>query len=355
MIAPMSTLTIVSDAFEFADALQRILPDTIVLSRYQPSGLPDTGPGAMTIVDANLRDPATVGYLKAWLKGGTAGGEVAFFVDRRSAADPIQALALGATCVLPRPVEAAAVAHKIASRAGGLCDRPSIAVDAFFDCISAPVDALRLAFRAAASGTTADMASVNRASTAVVDSIADIGLKRWLEVVHGHHSRTYQHSLIVTGIAVSFAEHMGASRQDRRLLATAGLLHDIGKARVPISILEKPGQLTPGERQLISVHPQAGYDALRANDEAPTEVLDMVLNHHEYLDGSGYPNGLTARQISDHTRIITISDVFGALIERRAYKAPLSGTEAYRIVTGLGPKLDRDLVRAFAPVARLVA
>jgi HD-GYP domain-containing protein (c-di-GMP phosphodiesterase class II) len=76
-------------------------------------------------------------------------------------------------------------------------------------------------------------------------------------------------------------------------------------------------------------------------------MLDMVVHHHEFLDGSGYPHGLQGSEISDLVRMMTISDVFGALIERRSYKAPLSSEAAYQILLDMGPKLDRDLVRAF--------
>ena len=73
----------------------------------------------------------------------------------------------------------------------------------------------------------------------------------------------------------------------------------------------------------------------------------MVVHHHEYLDGSGYPHGLQGREICDLVRIMTISDIFGALIERRSYKPPLAAEAAYQILLDMGPKLDTDLVRAF--------
>ena len=82
-------------------------------------------------------------------------------------------------------------------------------------------------------------------------------------------------------------------------------------------------------------------------------MLDIVLHHHEYLDGSGYPHRLQGKEISDFVRIMTISDVFGALIERRSYKPPLPADAAYQILLDMGPKLDRDLVRAFKPVSQL--
>ena len=98
-------------------------------------------------------------------------------------------------------------------------------------------------------------------------------------------------------------------------------------------------------------HTELGLDALQTTPGLPDEMLDMVVHHHEYLDGSGYPHGLGSHEISDLVRMITIVDIFGALIERRPYRPPLSSSEAYKILREMGPKLDQDLVRAFRPVA----
>jgi HD-GYP domain-containing protein (c-di-GMP phosphodiesterase class II) len=81
------------------------------------------------------------------------------------------------------------------------------------------------------------------------------------------------------------------------------------------------------------------------------EMLDMVVHHHEYLDGSGYPHGIKANELSDLVRSMTIADIFGALIERRSYKQPMSGEAAYRVLMDMGSKLDPDLVREFQPIS----
>ena len=125
------------------------------------------------------------------------------------------------------------------------------------------------------------------------------------------------------------------------------MLHDIGKARVPLAILEKPSPLTGDEMAMMRRHPEYGLEALKTSPGLHRELLDIVAHHHEHLDGSGYPHRLSGREISDPVRIVTICDVFGALIERRAYKRPLSADVAYRTLLEMGDKLDRDLVRAF--------
>jgi len=129
------------------------------------------------------------------------------------------------------------------------------------------------------------------------------------------------------------------------------MFHDIGKAKIPLAILEKPGRLDVRERALIDTHPAAGYDVLKGNAAISPEILDAVRHHHEYLDGSGYPDALCAASISDIVRILTISDIFSALIEHRPYKPTMPREAAYEIIRSMKGKLEMPLVVAFRDVA----
>jgi HD-GYP domain-containing protein (c-di-GMP phosphodiesterase class II) len=119
--------------------------------------------------------------------------------------------------------------------------------------------------------------------------------------------------------------------------------------RVPDWFSKSPARLDD-EMAVMKKHAQYGFDALATVPDLPAEMPDMVVHHHKYLDGSGYPHGLKSAEISDLVRMITIADVFGALIQRRSCKRPLSGSTAYQILVDMGAKLDGDLVRAFMPV-----
>jgi HD-GYP domain-containing protein (c-di-GMP phosphodiesterase class II) len=101
----------------------------------------------------------------------------------------------------------------------------------------------------------------------------------------------------------------------------------------------------------MRTHPVIGYDILKAQQEFSEEILDGVRHHHEYLDGTGYPDGLSAPQISDLVRLLTISDIYAALIEARPYRAPMTGPAAYKILEGMQGKLEGSLVKAFRKVA----
>jgi HD-GYP domain-containing protein (c-di-GMP phosphodiesterase class II) len=130
------------------------------------------------------------------------------------------------------------------------------------------------------------------------------------------------------------------------------MLHDIGKARIPLAILEKPGPLDESEMALMRRHPEYGLEALGDNSAVAPEMRDIIVHHHELLDGSGYPHGLKGNEICDLVRIMTIADIFAALVERRSYKPPFSSEAAYQILLDMGPRLDKDLVRAFKFVSR---
>jgi putative nucleotidyltransferase with HDIG domain len=184
----------------------------------------------------------------------------------------------------------------------------------------------------------------------VEHAVAQAGVRAWLDVVWQFDDATHQHCLLVAGLAAGFARQLGFSHIDSRRLTGAALLHDVGKSRVPLHILNKPGPLTPDEQRVMRTHPMAGVTLL-AGGGFSSDLLAVVRSHHEYLDGSGYPDGLRGCEIPDLVRLVTVCDIFAALIERRTYRATTSAREAYAVLTGMGGRLDRDLVNAFRPLA----
>ena len=313
----------------------------------------DSALGQYTIFDCNLDDTTYLLKLKDKLKGRPKDAKTIFVIEKTSRLQETRALALGATDVVHRPVDGRALIAKLWSDPTSLADQKSELAENSGPGVIAAADTLRGIFAAACAGTAPDSGAIQSAGDAVVGQLEAQGLAAWIDTVRAHHSQTYQHCLLVTGLAVAFGQQLGVSRADRQRLSFAGMLHDIGKARIPLAILEKPGRLDDAEMAVMRKHPQYGLDALGTVSGLPSEMLDMVVHHHELMDGSGYPHGLMANEISDLVRIMTISDIFGALIERRSYKPPLSGDAAYQILTDMGPKLDMDLVRAFRAVAKL--
>lgn len=133
---------------------------------------------------------------------------------------------------------------------------------------------------------------------------------------------TYAHSLNVAIISRIIGKWLHFSTEELDTLTLAGLLHDIGKTKIPDEVLNKDGKLTDEEFQMIRNHPKYGYDILKSQP-LNSHIKKAALMHHERCDGSGYPMGLTMEEIDDYALIIAIADVYDAMTAARSYRAPL--------------------------------
>jgi putative nucleotidyltransferase with HDIG domain len=199
-----------------------------------------------------------------------------------------------------------------------------------------------------------DAADIANRSNLIVESLGESGVSGWVDAVRAHHNRTYQHCLLVTGTLLAFGHHLGLAAADMQRLAVGGLLHDIGKADIPLAILDKPAALTPEEFEVMRGHPTAGVKRLSRVKGSTEELVAFTRDHHEYLDGSGYPHGLMAESISDPVRLLTIADIFAALIERRSYKPEMPAAKAIEIMQTMKGKLDPDIFKSVLPVMQKV-
>jgi putative nucleotidyltransferase with HDIG domain len=141
---------------------------------------------------------------------------------------------------------------------------------------------------------------------------------------------TYLHSVAVCALMVSLARQLGLEEAQARSVGMAGLLHDLGKAMMPLDVLNKPGKLTVAEFEVIKSHPEAGYRMLLKSENIDAVALDVCLHHHEKVDGSGYPKGLKGDEISLHAKMGAVCDVYDAITSDRPYKAGWDPAEALR-------------------------
>lgn len=163
---------------------------------------------------------------------------------------------------------------------------------------------------------------------------------------------TQGHSVRVGEYAAWLGDALGLDSQEIRKLRVGGYLHDVGKIGVPEAVLLKPGRYTPEEFELMKRHPVIGYQIV-SHLGSLTELLPLVRSHHERLDGSGYPDGLTAGQIPHTVRIMAVADVFEALVSDRPYRQGMRPEEAFAILEeGAGRLFDRDLVNLFIQAVR---
>jgi putative nucleotidyltransferase with HDIG domain len=161
---------------------------------------------------------------------------------------------------------------------------------------------------------------------------------------------TEEHTRRVALLAARVGEELKLSPTARRHLAVGGLLHDIGKLSVPLEILNKPGKLTDEEFAAIKRHPGDGRKLLDELGGFPEDVRGLVSDHHERLDGSGYPHGLTAEQMNVETRILAVCDVYDALVSDRVYRAAWSPERAFGLLEEEAHAYDQHVVAALKRV-----
>ncbi|MDO8348166.1 MAG: HD-GYP domain-containing protein [Rugosibacter sp.] len=172
---------------------------------------------------------------------------------------------------------------------------------------------------------------------------------------------TYMHSVAVCALMVALARQLGLDEALTRELGMAGLLHDLGKAVMPMAVLNKPGKLTDEEFTIIKRHPEAGHKILVEGMGAGDIPLDVVLHHHEKMDGSGYPQRLGGDAISLYAKMGAVCDVYDAITSNRPYKAGWDPAESIRkMAEWCHSHFDEKIFQAFVksigiyPVGSLV-
>ncbi len=158
---------------------------------------------------------------------------------------------------------------------------------------------------------------------------------------------TYLHSVAVCALMVNLARQLGFDEQTAADLGTAGLLHDIGKVMVPAEVLNKPGKLTDEEYVLAKTHALEGYRLLGEVGNLSATALDVCQHHHEKIDGTGYPHGLCASQISRASRMGAICDVYDAVTSNRPYKDAWTPLDAITRMRQWSGHFDPQILSAF--------
>jgi putative nucleotidyltransferase with HDIG domain len=348
-------LLLASDRSDQSSELFKILSSVGDVDAMPTSDIPENPQGRFSgvVVDINLRSPESVQRVRKKLASRAYSDMPRLFVLAEALHHAtMQAWALGATDTIARPFSPADMLQRI---------RASFPANDGYDetdrgkqlnrGVAAGHEVMAKMFEKLPAGRALTMDDIIAAEHKILKAIRHSSLREWLTAVGCHHNDTYRHCLFVTGFAVGFALHLGMRDDDQRRLVRAALLHDVGKAFIPVDLLDKQGKLNAEEITVLRQHPRRGYEALASQGGFPPEMLDVILHHHEFLDGSGYPNALHNEQISDIVRLITIVDIYAALTERRAYRAPFPHARAFAIMENMGPKLDQQLLQAFRPVA----
>ena len=151
---------------------------------------------------------------------------------------------------------------------------------------------------------------------------------------------TFKHSVDVATISMIVAKKMGMSDMEIRELGMAGLLHDVGKTKIPPEILNKPGRLDDAEFEIMRQHPVYSYHIIQNNEDLPQEVKLAVLQHHEKINGTGYPLSVPGNKIAPYAKVLAVADIYDALVTERPYKCAFCEGEAVEMIMYVTQELD---------------
>lgn len=158
---------------------------------------------------------------------------------------------------------------------------------------------------------------------------------------------TFKHSVDVATIAMVIAKKHGMSEKEVYEIGVSGLLHDLGKSQISNEILNKAGRLTEEEFAVMKQHSLLGYKILTEKNNVPNSVTLGVLQHHEKINGQGYPMGLTSEKICPYAKILSVADIYDALVTERPYKKAFSQRDAIEIIMSMTPELDISVIESF--------
>ncbi len=181
----------------------------------------------------------------------------------------------------------------------------------------------------------------------LVEAVQNNNFKAILSGVSEHDNYTYVHSLRVATFLSLFGNVLGIKGDDLMTLSTGGLLHDVGKMHIPHEVLNKPGKLTEDEFVIMKSHVNCTVDFLEETSDLPKGVLIVAGQHHEKLDGTGYPYGLAGGKLNELARMASIIDIFSAITDRRVYKEPVPPEQALKIMINMKGQLDQQFLAVF--------
>jgi HD-GYP domain-containing protein (c-di-GMP phosphodiesterase class II) len=250
------------------------------------------------LIDIALRDGLAIGRLQYLLSLHRAPAAPVIAILRAGTRlERVQAAALGAIILLPADVSISAIAGALALTVGPAV--PDISAEELTETSSIDKARLRfeILFSAVAQGKPIDEVLVDDVTGRVLVALAESNIRWWLDVVWTYDDATYRHCLLVT----ASRRHLRSISNFPKVISDnlRRALHDVGKAKIPLAILNKPAALTSEEMAVMRTHPRIGYDLLLGQQNYGLDILEVVLWHHELLDGSGYPDGLVGAQIPD--------------------------------------------------------
>lgn len=250
--------------------------------------------------------------------------------------------------ILTKPYRRTALLNAISSQVNA-------AIEADWDNIE-PVQQAALKNTLAAFNSIADLISegdpvaysnVAESCQPLIQAVQDKNYQEMLGGIKGHDNYSYVHSMRVATLLSLFGQAIGIKDDDLMTLTAGGLLHDVGKMAIPHEVLNKAGKLNDSEYAVMKTHVDHTLEFLDKSIDLPKGIGIIAGQHHEKLDGSGYPLGLAGSELNQLARMAAIIDIFSALTDRRVYKPSMPPEKAFSIMGGMKGHLDPILMIAF--------
>ncbi|MFO7528884.1 MAG: HD-GYP domain-containing protein [Marinobacter sp.] len=198
-------------------------------------------------------------------------------------------------------------------------------------------------------GRTLDLNNARKVVNSCVDSVLrNENALLLLTKIKNQDEYTAEHCINVSILSAAFGKHLGLLEGEIRNLALCGLLHDVGKTRIPDQVLNKPGALTPAEFSVMREHTNHGRTILMSTSNALAAAVDVAFSHHERMDGSGYPRGLQSHQIPLFAKMVGLVDTYDAITSNRIYDKGRASMQALEIIHNhRGSQFDAELAETF--------
>jgi len=253
--------------------------------------------------------------------------------------------------VLEKPYKRTSLLHAISCQSNS-------SVEAKWDQIE-PVQKAALKNTINAFNNVADLISegkpieykdVTASCAPLLEAVKNNNYQDMLKGVRGHDNYSYVHSMRVATLLSLFGAAIGIKGDDHVTLTSGGLLHDVGKMNIPHEVLNKAGRLDENEFCVMKSHVTQTLDFFELSDSLPKGVAVIAGQHHEKIDGTGYPNGVAGKELNQLARMAAIIDVFSALTDRRVYKPSMEPEKALSIMGDMSGHLDQSLMMVFREV-----
>ena len=198
-------------------------------------------------------------------------------------------------------------------------------------------------------GTSVNTVEAKQVVTTLVDVVTEHNdTLMWMTQLKQAHEYTMQHSVNVCILSLAFAHHLGYAKEQMQVIGLGALLHDIGKCKTPLSILDKPSKLTAEEFEQMRRHPLDGWNMVKDNRDVPHASLEIIKYHHERLSGRGYPEGIGGKELSTHVLMVAICDVYDAITSDRVYHHGIPAHEGLSAMYQLAPnEFGKELMQEF--------